>query len=141
MTSRFSTPNFTILRPGCPSYCYCIHKIMLNEYIQGTLPTHPYLSRCTLYTSVSPQLLYRKDLERIIMGKHKQAACEICFKHMRSDNLKRHYQNKHILSFFTSSSTKQTTEKCVRPCIQSRKKFKDGEAPKTMLLSETLSST
>ena len=101
---------------------------MLNEYIQGTLPTHPYLSRCTLYTSVSPQLLYRKDLERIIMGKHKQAACEICFKHMRSDNLKRHYQNKHILSFFTSSSTKQTTEKCVRPCIQSRKKFKDGEA-------------
>ena len=63
------------------------------------------------------------------MGKHKQVACEICFKYMRSDNLKRHYQNKHILSCFTSSSTKQTTEKCVRPCLQSRKKFKDGEAP------------
>ena len=62
------------------------------------------------------------------MGKHKQVACEICFKYMRSDNLKRHYQNKHILSCFTSSSTKQTTEKCVRPCLQSRKKCKDGEA-------------
>ena len=63
------------------------------------------------------------------MGKHKQVACEICFKYMRSDNLKRHCQNKHILSCFTSSSTKQTTEKCGRPCPQSRKKFKDGEAP------------
>ena len=83
----------------------------------------------TLFILVYIQLSYRKDLERIIMGKHKQAACEICFKHMRSDNLKRHYQNKHILSCFTSSSTKQTTEKCVRPCLQSRKKFKDGEAP------------
>ena len=67
--------------------------------------------------------------KKSIMGKHKQVACEICFKYMRSDNLKRHYQNKHILSCFTSSSTKQTTEKCVRPCLQSRKKFKDGEAP------------
>ena len=52
---------------------------MLNGNIQGTLPTHPYLSRCTLYTSVSPQLLCRKDLEKNKMGKHKQAACQICF--------------------------------------------------------------
>ena len=37
---------------------------------------------------------------------------------MRSDNLDRHYQNKHILGYFTSSSTKETK---VRP---SREKFK-----------------
>ena len=79
---------------------------MLNEYIQGTLPTHHYLSRCTLYTSVSPQLLYRKDLEKkTIMGKHKQVTCQICFKFMRSDNLKRHRKVHLKYSIESSLST------------------------------------
>ena len=86
---------------------------MLNEYIQGTQPTYPYLSRCTLYTSVSPQLLCRKDLDKIIMGKHKQVSCEICFKHMRSDNLKIH-EKIHVKY---SNETSQSTEDMCRDLI------------------------
>ena len=86
---------------------------MLNGNIQGTLPTHPYLSRCTLYTSVSPQLLCRKDLEKNKMGKHKQVTCQICFKFMRSDNLKRHRKVHQKYS----NKTPQSTEDICRDLV------------------------
>jgi hypothetical protein len=60
----------------------------------------------TLFISVYLQLPNRKVLKSI-MGRNKQVTCEICFKPMRSDNLKRHYESKHILSCFPSSSTKE----------------------------------
>ena len=88
---------------------------MLNEYIQGTLPAHPYLSRRTLYTSISPQLLYRKDLEKIIMGKHKQAACQICFNFMRSDHLKDHMKVHQKYSH--TNKTPQSAEDICRDLV------------------------
>ena len=88
---------------------------MLNEYIQGTQPTYPYLSRCTLYTSVSPQLLSRMDLERIIMGKHKQAACQICFNFMRSDHLKDHM--KVVQKYSHTNKTPQSAEDTCRDLV------------------------
>ena len=41
------------------------------------------------------------------MGENKQVTCQICFKPTRSDNLERHYQNNHILSYFPFSPTKE----------------------------------
>ena len=67
--SSFSSLVIHEYRPVYPKYCYCINKIMLNEYIQGTLPSLPNLSRRTLNTSISLQLPSRKDHERNYNGK------------------------------------------------------------------------
>ena len=47
------------------------------------------------------------------MGKHKKAACQICFKHMRSDNLKIH-EKIHVKY---SNETSQSTEDMCRVLI------------------------